>query len=490
MGEGKFLAIDFGVETGRVMLGTLADGKLTLEEKHRFATPSGRLNGRVQWDLLGLWEHTKFGMRQMKGAELSGIGVSGWALDFGLLGPGDEVLGNPVTYADPRTLGVVAAASEKVPTNDVFAATGVQIMPINTLYQLLAMRRQQPATLALAERLLFVPDLIQFLLCGEPKTDVSLATASQLYDPNAKSWAGGLLERFGISTTLLPDVVPSGTVVGTLLKDVADECGLPPAPLIATAGHDTAAAVAAVPAEGDGWAFVVSGSWSFVGVERDGPLINDAVRDGRFTNEAGVGGRSRLLKHVTGLWLVQECRRQFIRDGYDHSTSELVGMAARAKPFGVIVDPDDPTFAVPGLMPQKIAAFAKLTGQPEPATRGATVRACFDSLALKYRRTLEELERLTGRRIDRLHVVGTGAQNETLNQLTADVCGRPVFAGPVEATTAGNVLTQAIAVGAVADLPAARAVVRNSFAVKRYDPKPTPAVEAAYARFESFQQAN
>jgi rhamnulokinase len=489
MAEGKFLAFDLGVETGRAMLGTLTGGKLTLEERHRWPTPSGRLGGAAQWDLLGIWEQVKTGLRALKGMPLGGIGVSAWALDYGLLGPGGTLLGNPITYGDPRTHGVMNRAFDTVPRTEIFAATGVQLMAINTLYQLIAARQQQPATLATAERLLFVADLVLYLLGAPPGTDPTLASASQLYDPAKGDWAVDLVAKFTLPAAVLPNVVPCGTRVGTLSAEIAGECDLPPAPLIVAAGHDAAAAVAAVPAEGDDWGFIVSGTWSSVGVERHGPLINTQTLANGFTNESGVAGTTRLLKHVTGLWLVQECRRQFIRDGYDHSYSELVTMASRAKPFALVVDPNDPPFAVPGGMPQKLASFAKLTGQAEPSTRGAAVRACFDSLALQYRQALERLEEVTGRKINVIHLVGLGAQNEMLNQLTADVCGRPVLAGPVEATAIGNLLLQATAAGAIDGLADARGVVRQSFAVKRYAPKPTPAIEAAYARFKAFTSA-
>ena len=486
MADATFLAFDFGAESGRAMLGTLAGGKLTLEEKHRFPNPMGRLNGRLQWNLLGQWEQIKIGLANTAGVTLSGIGVDTWGVDFGLVGQNGEVLRNPVMYRDERTRGMMAEAFKLVPRDEIFKQTGIQFMEINTVYQLLAMQKQQPRIVEIAEQLLFVPDLFNYLLSGVAKAEFSIATTGQMVNPATRTWATAMLDKLGIPTRLLPEIVPSGTVLGDLLPDVAEECGVNRAPVIATAGHDTASAVAAVPATGDNWCYISSGTWSLMGVELPAPLINEKTQKYNYTNEGGASGTIRLLKNIMGLWLVQECRRAFTRDGYDHSYSELTQMAGRAKPFAAIIDPDSAPFGQPGMMPQKVTDFCKKTGQPEPSTRGASVRACIDSLALKYRQTLEGLEDILGRRIDVIHIVGGGAQNELLNQLTADVCGRPVVAGPVEATASGNILVQAIAVGAIKDLAAARQVVRNSFAVKRYEPKVTATTEAAYERYKSY----
>ncbi|HEX8323219.1 MAG TPA: rhamnulokinase family protein [Tepidisphaeraceae bacterium] len=486
MADGKYLAFDIGAESGRAMLGTLTGGKLTLEEKHRFANPNGRLNGRMQWNLLGQWEQVKTGLKNCRGTKLDGIGVDTWGVDFGLLGTNGELLGNPVMYRDPRTHGMLAAALKIASKEEIFQATGVQLMEINSLYQILSMVRAKSPVLDVAETLLFVPDLFNYLLSGVAKAEVSIASTSQMYDPQKKAWATELLAKLGIPAKLLPALVPSGTVLGNLLAEVADECGIAPAPVIATAGHDTASAVVAVPAEGKSWCYISSGTWSLMGVELPGPLINAKTLQYDYTNEGGASGTTRFLKNIMGLWLVQECRRQFAKDGYDHSYSELTGMAGRAKPFAAIIDPDDAPFRLPGMMPQKIAEYCRKTGQPDPGTRGAFVRACLDSLALKYRQTLESLEDVLGRRIDVIHIVGGGAQNELLNQLTADVCERPVIAGPVEATASGNILVQAIATGAVADLTSGRDIIRRSFAVKRYDPKTSATTEAAYERYRSY----
>ncbi|MGC4033186.1 MAG: FGGY-family carbohydrate kinase [Tepidisphaeraceae bacterium] len=486
MAERKFLAFDFGAESGRAILGTLADGKLTLEEKHRFPNPNGKLGGHLQWNLLGQWEQIKTGLKNTKGIKLDGIGVDTWGVDFGLLGNGGEILGNPVMYRDTRTSGMFAEAFKRVPKDDIFKNTGIQFMEINTVYQLLAMVNANSPALKAADKLLFVPDLFNYLLSGVAKAEFSIASTSQMVDPAKKVWATDMLTKLGIPTNILPEIVQPGTVLGNLLKDVADECGVGVAPVIATAGHDTASAVAAVPAEGENWCYISSGTWSLMGVELRAPLINEKTLAYNYTNEGGAAGTIRFLKNIMGMWLVQECRRQFTRDGYDHSYSELTQMAGRAKAFAAIINPNDPEFLYPGAMPQKIADFCKKTGQQVPGTRGATVRACLDSLAMKYRQTLEGLEDILGKRIDVIHIVGGGTQNELMNQLTADVCNRPVVAGPIEATASGNILVQAIAVGAVKDLAAARKIIRDSFPVKRYEPNASDATEAAYERYKSY----
>ena len=487
----NFLAFDLGAESGRAVLGTLDAGRLTLEEKHRFANPTGRMNGHLHWNLLAQWEELKAGLRKTAGSEaggsrvhLDGIGVDTWGVDFGLVGRVGNVLGNPYHYRDARTDGMMERTFAKVPREQVFETTGIQFMQLNTLYQLVAMREANSQALEIAETLLFMPDLFNFLFTGVRKSEFSIATTSQFYDPRKRDWARPMLERLGIPTRILPEIVPSGTVLGPLTKDVADECGVGPIPLIAPACHDTASAVLAVPASGgEDWCYISSGTWSLMGVELDEPLINAKSLKYNYTNEGGVGGTIRFLKNIMGLWLVQECRRQFKKDGYDHSYAELTDMARRAKGLAALVDPDHAPFLSPGELPAKIDAFCDRTNQPRPGTRGEYVRACLDSLALTYRKTLEGLEDVLGRRIGVIHVVGGGTQNELLNQMTADACGRPVIAGPVEATAIGNILAQAMAVGEIRSVADARGVVRESFPVKRYEPRETAKWDKAYERF-------
>ena len=499
MAERNFLAFDLGAESGRAVLGTLAGGRLTLEETHRFLTPTGRMNGRLYWNLLAKWEELKTGLRKSasrqrgsrrEAVELHGIGVDTWGVDFGLLGRGGEILANPVHYRDPRTDGTMERTFAKVSREQIFDATGIQFMQLNTLFQLIAMREANSPLLDCAQTLLFIPDLFNYLFTGQIKSEFSIASTSQMYDPRRKRWATELVTRLGLPARILPDVIPSGTLLGPLREEVATECDVPAAAVIAPACHDTASAVAAVPAEGGDWCYISSGTWSLMGVERDQPVINDKTLKYNYTNEGGVGGTIRLLKNIMGLWLVQECRRQWQRDGHEHSYSDLTQMAAACTPLARVIDPDHKPFLSPGQMPRKIEEFCRSTRQPAPASPGDFVRACLDSLALTYRRTLEGLEDVTGRKIKTIHIVGGGSQNELLNQLTADACDRPVVAGPAEATAIGNILVQAMATGDVKLLAEARAIVRESFPVKRYEPRRTEQWEEAYRRFHEVVEVN
>ncbi|HEY0009829.1 MAG TPA: FGGY family carbohydrate kinase, partial [Tepidisphaeraceae bacterium] len=330
MSDKKYLAFDFGAESGRAILGTLAEGKLTLEEKHRFANPMGRMNGQLQWNLLAQWEHVKQGLKNTRGIKLNGIGVDTWGVDFGLIDKAGNVLGNPVMYRDARTTGVIEQTFTRVPADEIYSATGIQLMEINTLYQLLAVARQNPDLIKAADKLLFMPDLFHYLLTGVAKSEFSIASTSQMYDPTRSRWATEMLEKLDLPTRLLCDVVPSGTVLGDVKPDVAAECGIGATPVIAPGGHDTASAVVSVPAQGENWCYISSGTWSLMGVELAKPLINEKTRKYNYTNEGGVGGTIRLLSNIMGLWLVQECRRDFAKHGYEHSYAELTQMAGNA----------------------------------------------------------------------------------------------------------------------------------------------------------------
>jgi len=487
MAEGRFLAFDLGAESGRAIVGTLRGSKLQLQEKHRFANPNGKILGRLHWNLLGQWEQIKTGLRiaaqDPADGELAGIGVDTWGVDFGLLA-GDQVLGNPLMYRDCGTDGAMERAFQVVSREKIFDATGVQLMQINTLFQLLAMKQRDAKLLDCADTLLFMPDLFNFLLCGSRQCEMSIASTSQMLDPRRRQWAGEMIQKLGLPTRILPPIVASGSLLGTLRAEVASECGIAPAPVIAPGCHDTASAVAAVPAaQGDDWCYISSGTWSPMGVELAEPIISDKALKYNYTNEMGVGSRVRFLKNIMGLWLVQECRRQWQRQGHDHSYAELTAMAAHAQTPGPLIDPDHGPFLTPGEMVDKIDQFCAKTRQPVPSGIGGYVRACLQSLALTYRKTLEGLQDILGRRIDTIHIVGGGTQNQLLCQMTADACGRTVIAGPVEATAIGNILVQAMAVGLVKSLADARAIVRENFPVKRYEPAETKSWDTHYQRF-------
>jgi rhamnulokinase len=481
-----FLAFDLGAESGRALLGAIDGGKLTLDEQHRFANPHGRINGRLCWNLLGQWEHLKEGLRKTAatGKTLQGIGVDTWGVDFGLLNKDGDILGNPLHYRDSHTDGVMDQVFARIGRDRVFQQTGTQFMQFNTLFQLQAMKNTSPQLLEMADTLLFMPDLFNYLFTGQRAAEFSIASTSQMYDMGQKAWARPLLDELGLPANILPTVVPSGTIIGNLRDDVAKECSCPPIPVIAPAGHDTASAVAAVPAAaGDrSWCYISSGTWSLMGVELPRPIINDKSLKYSYTNEGGVGGSIRFLKNIMGMWLVQECRRHWIKAGSEHSYAELTQMAERSQSTALI-DPDHQPFLAPGDMVPKIDEFCRKTHQRAPGTRGEYVRACLESLALTYRKTLERLEDILGRRLETIHIVGGGTQNGLLNQMTADACNRRVVTGPVEATAIGNILVQAMAVGVVKSLDDARAIVRNSFDVQTYEPRDTKKWDAAYDRF-------
>jgi rhamnulokinase len=489
MSKQQFLAFDLGAESGRAMLGRLDNGRLELTEKHRFANPAGKMRGTLHWNLLAQWEELKSGLRKA-GADgpIDGIGVDTWGVDFGLIGPGGQVLANPVMYRDSRTDGVMEKTFQIVSREKMFQTTGLQFMQLNTLFQLMAMKFAGSKLLEIAETLLFMPDLFHYLFSGVRKSEQAIASTSQMYDPVKKNWATPMLKELDLPARLFAPIVPSATVLGDLLPEIASECGVGRIPVIAPGSHDTASAVAAVPAEGDGWCYISSGTWSLMGLELDEPVITDKALAYNYTNEIGVSGKVRFLKNIMGLWLVQECRRQWLAQGHEYSYAELTSMAAQAPGLGALVDPEYPPFLTPGDMLGKIEKFCRQTKQTPPANPGEFVRACLDSLALTYRRALAGMEDVTGRKIAVIHIVGGGCQNELLNQMTADACGLPVTAGPIEATAAGNILTQAMAVGTLKSLADIRAVVRRSFDVKRYEPRETSKWDGAFLRYRDILQ--
>jgi sugar (pentulose or hexulose) kinase len=487
----NLLAFDLGAESGRALLGRFDGKRLTLEEKHRFANPNGRLNGRLHWNFLAQWEELKTGLRKASaaGTGIDAIGVDTWGVDFGFLDKAGDLLANPYMYRDPQTDGMMEKAFARVSRAQIFETTGIQFMQLNTLYQMMALDQRKSPLLDMAQTMLFIPDLFNYFFTGEKAAEFSIATTSQMYDPRNRAWATAMLEKLALPTHFLPNIVPSGTRLGNLRAEVAEECGASrQIPIIAPGCHDTASAVAAVPATGDDWCYISSGTWSLMGVEIPQPIINAKSLELNYTNEGGVTGDIRLLKNIMGLWLVQECRRQWLKDAQEFNYAQLTQMAAAASPFGALIDPDHKPFLSPGQMPQKIAEFCQKTGQSIPSSIGEIVRTCLESLALTYRKTIEGLEQVLGRKIGVIHIVGGGTQNELLNQMTADACNRPVIAGPVEATAIGNMLVTAIALGDIANLEQGRAIVHDSFDVKRYEPKNSQAWDEAFNRYQKVLQ--
>ena len=486
----NFLAFDLGAESGRAMLGQFDGQRLRLSEIHRFSNGPVRLPDGLHWDVLRLWTEVLHGLAlatREQGADLAGVGLDTWGVDFALLDRDGALVSNPYHYRDSRTDGMLDEAFRRVPRAEIFEQTGIQFMPINSLYQLLSMVVGRSPALDIAETFLTMPDLFNYWLTGRQVCEFSNATTTQCYDPRRGDWARSLLERLSIPSHIFPEFVPPGTIVGELLPAVADEVGLGGLPVIAPACHDTGCAVAAVPAVSGDFVYISSGTWSLMGAELLEPVINEQSLAFNFTNEGGVGGTFRFLRNITGLWLLQECRRTWARaaapTGEEFSYDDLTHMAAEADPLQSVVDPDHGDFLRPGDMPARICAFCHKTSQPVPQSKGAVVRCVLESLALKYRWVLERLEEILGRRLEPIHIVGGGTQNQLLNQFTADATGRQVVTGPIEATAAGNVITQAMALGHIASLEEGRQVVRNSFDLATYEPTGRSEWENAYGRF-------
>ncbi|MSU20216.1 MAG: rhamnulokinase [Pedosphaera sp.] len=481
--KAHYLACDLGAESGRLMLGTLQDDKLALEEIHRFSNGPVQANGSLHWDIDTLFSELKKGLKkagQLK-IPISSISCDTWGVDYLLFDSVGVIMPPTFHYRDSRSARGVGNAYLKLKWETIFAETGIQFMALNTLFQLAA---ESPERLECAEQVLLVGDGFNFLLSGVAKAEESLASTSQLYNPRTRSWSKHLIEALGLPSRLFAPIVPSGSRLGVLRKEISDEVGLQALEVLATCSHDTGAAVAAVPASGSNWAYISSGTWSLMGVELPAPVITDTCRELNFTNEIGYGGSVRLLKNIVGLWVVQECRREWARSGQEFEYAALAQLAATAPPFHSLINPADPRFLSPGEMPAKIASFCRETNQPIPPNPGATIRSVLESLALLYRRTFRQMEQLVGNPIERLHIVGGGSKNALLNQFTANAIQVPVVTGPVEATAAGNILVQALTLGHLPSLKAARQVVRNSVPLDTIEPFDAQSWDRAYERFE------
>jgi rhamnulokinase len=473
------VAIDLGAESGRIILGALDKSALTLTEVNRFPNTPLRAGGSIHWDIAKIWTGVAQGLQAIEHETIDSISVDSWGVDYILLDAAGQPMEPTFHYRDPRTKIGSEKFLNKVPGPRIFAETGIQFMPINTIFQLAS---ESPERLKAASQLLSIADAFNHWLGGEPCIEETMASTFQLYNPATRKWSNLLIDELGMSRELLPKVVPAGTVIGGINPKIATEA-LACAKIIATCSHDTGAAVAAVPAHaGTKWAYLNSGTWSLMGVERDTPVVTQQAMDFNFTNEIGYGGSIRLLKNISGLWLLQECRR--IWGQFDYA--ELTALGTHEVSFRSIINPADPRFLAPSNMPDEIAAFCRETGQPMPETPGQYTRCIFESLALLYRHTLKQIEQLTGDKIDVLHVVGGGSKNILLNQFTADACQVTVLAGPVEATALGNIMVQAITLGEVADLPAARDLIRKNFELARYQAKNPALWNEAYGRFQKF----
>ena len=480
----NYLAVDLGAESGRTIVGSLIDRKLTLSETHRFVNGPVRISDGVHWDILRLWSDIKtgIGMSSTKfNNELASLGLDTWGVDFALLDKNNSLLSNPFHYRDTRTDGMLEEAFKAVPRGEIFSSTGIQFMQINTLYQLLAMVRNQDPIMDIAQTFLTIPDLFNFWLTGELTNEFTNATTTQCFNPSTREWAKPLLERLNIPTHLFLPVTEPGTILGELSPQDIRLSSSKPTYVVLPACHDTGSAVVAVPAKNEDFAWLSSGTWSVMGAEVREPCLNEKALEYNFTNEGGVFGTWRLSKNIMGLWLVQECRREWMRQGEELSFDALTQAAAESEAFAAVIDPDDVEFLHPGDMPSRIQKFCQDTDQPVPQTKGQIIRVALESIALKYRFVLERLEELSGKKLDPLHIIGGGTQNRLLNQFTADATKRTVVTGPVEATAIGNVLMQAIGLEHLGSLADARDVVRLSFEVEEYHPKPDAGWDEAYA---------
>ena len=477
----RYLACDLGAESGRLIAGTLDRGKLGMDELHRFPNIPIKAGTHLHWNLDQLRSDLLAGLEQAarSGHIFSSFSTDSWGVDYLLRHRDGSWMQPAFHYRDPRCRQGLERAEQSVSRESVFAATGVQFMAINTVYQLMA---EEVERLAAADNFLGIGDAFNCLLSGVAAAEVSFASTTSLYSPVARAWSQDLIAALNLPSRIFPRIIPSGSILGPVSNDISARTKLPPIPVIASCSHDTGAAVVAVPAVEGSWAYLSSGTWSLMGVEQTEPIINDTCRGYNLTNEIGYGHSVRLLKNISGLWLLQQCRRNWAEAGSQYDYSTLTEFAAASPPFRSLIDPAHDRFLAPESMITEIAAFCRETDQPEPKTPGEISRCIYESLALLYRCTFRQLETVTGRKLDRLHIVGGGSRNALLNQLAADAVGVPVLAGPVEATALGNVLVQALTLGHIASLAEARRIVAASFPVTRFEPRPDDSWAKAEAR--------
>lgn len=481
-----FLAFDLGASSGRAILGILSGSKLQLTEVHRFVNQMQRVRGHYFWNLFSLFQELKTGLGKCirkHGIQPESIAVDTWGVDFVHLDENGMPLAMPYAYRDSRTNTAMDDLFALVPKAEVYHQTGIQFMQFNSLFQLFSMVKNKSSVLELTKQILFMPDALNYLFSGKACTEFSIASTSQMLVPGQCAWQLGLIEKVGIPASILGDIILPGQVVGNLLPEVAEETGSKAIPVVAVAGHDTASAIASVPATDDNFAYISSGTWSIFGIETHEPIVSEKTLELNFTNEGGVEGTTRFLKNIMGMWLIQECRRIWARE-HEYSWPEMVALAKSAEPFRFIINPDDSRFLNPENMPEAIASFCEETGQGKPQSHGEIIRCVYDSLALKYRQVLDEIRQVSNKPVQRIYVIGGGCNNDFLNQLTADVCELPVFAGPTEATATGNILMQARALGYVNSLDEIRAIVRNSFDLKEFLPALQSGWQIAYKKFK------
>lgn len=478
----KVLAFDFGASSGRAILGSLENGKIVLEEVHRFDNEPVIINDGFYWDLARLFHEVKQGIRKVKDVDFASIGVDTWGVDYALISKSGKLLSNPYHYRDDRTKKPIEELKKQISTKELYNKTGIQDMPFNTIYQLLADKMQRNDIYGIADKFVMMPELFGYLLTGKIYGEKSTASTSALLEPYTKEWNWKLIDEVGLSRDIFPELLEPGTKVGKLKDEICTELEIDAKDVIAVAGHDTASAIAAVPASEESFVYISCGTWSLFGTELKSPCITEKSAELDITNETGYDNTTRFLKNIIGLWIIQETRRQFRRDGKEYSYADMEKMAREATPFKCFIDPDDPLFMPPGNQVQRIKDYCKKTGQAVPETDGEVVRCIYESLALKYKHTFNSLKDCTGSDFKAIHMVGGGTKDGFLCQMTADATKVPVIAGPIEATAAGNVAVQLIAAGEIKDLKEARKIIADSFDVVHYEPCDN-GFDAAYERY-------
>lgn len=480
----RVLAFDFGASSGRAIIGCFDGDKITLEEVHRFSNDPVSVGGTVYWDVLRLFYEIKQGIIKAKIAGgFDSIGIDTWGVDFGLIDSEGKLMENPVHYRDARTVGLVDEAFKTMPKEKLYGITGIQFMELNTLFQLISLKKYRSWMLERADKMLFMPDLFGYMLTGKMCAEYSIASTSQLIDLDKKTWSKEILDAFGIKESVFAPLVQPGTVLGELSKEVCEECGVDPVPVISVCGHDTQSAITSVPCEDGDFAFLSSGTWSLFGTELDKPIVNETSMNINITNEGGFDGSTGFLKNIIGLWLIQESRRQWKREGKEYSYADLEKLALAAEPFKCFIDPDAPEFVPHGNIPERVREFCRKTGQYVPETVGEIMRCIYESLAMKYRLTFEKLRECTERDYPVIHVIGGGTKDGLLCQMTANSCDRTVKAGPIEATVMGNVAVQLMSDGSVKNIGQARKIVADSSELKTFEPKDTDKWAGAYEDF-------
>lgn len=484
-GPKNYLAFDIGAESGRAILARVTGETIAIEEIHRFANPPLQESGSVHWDVERLWDDIRKGLSEVD-CELQSVGVDTWGVDYALLDEAGELIEHPYHYRDSRTRGIPEEVFEKVSKREIYSITGIQFMPINTLYQLFAEKKRTPEVLSRAKHMVMIPDLLHYWMTGKVVCEFTNASTTQMVNATTRTWDAGLLDRVGLPCSLPAPIVEPGTMVGKLLPEVGAG-GIAHTPVIAPATHDTGSAVAAIAAR-EGTAFISSGTWSLVGMEVDAPLASLDALQMNFSNEGGVNGTTRLLKNVMGLWMLRCCRERWSQPGSEHAYEQLIQQAAAEPAFAHLVDPDDESFLAPENMCTAIDEFCFRTHQPKPTTPARYTRTILESLALKYRTVIDELEHLTGERIKQIRIIGGGSKNRLLNQFTADATGKRVLAGPIEATALGNAAVQILATGEAASLKQVRALIERSFPVEIFDARVTDQWTKAAERFQHYRE--